>query len=247
MIDQAEEHIVVNLHDRSSEEDYHECIRTLTHATERSLEDERARVSGYLHDELGQSLTATLLRLAWLRKKLASANPEVQEELNVACEETNRMTDAVRDLAHNLRPPILDHEGLVAAIRSHASTFSSHSNIACRVIAQPAEVHAVDPVATVAYRIVQEALTNVGRHSGATYCEVYLMAFPEFLEITIRDNGRGVESDADLGTGGSLGIMGMRERAASVGGAFEIRNRETGGLIVKARLPNRLSSGRTAT
>lgn len=234
--------IIVNLYDRTEEESYQGQIRQLTADAEQALERERARVSGYLHDQLGQSLTALMLRLAWIRKLMVTQEDKVSDEMELACKECGHMADAVRDLARNLRPPILDHRGFLDAVRSHADTWSAHHGIACHVIAQPSELDLGEPHGTAAFRIIQQALENVARHAQATRCHVFLMTFPNHLEITISDNGRGADSDT-LGTGNALGILGMRERAAKLGGGLDIRTRAGHGFTLKVSIPLTQSSG----
>jgi len=211
-------------------------VRKLTADAEKSLEQERARISKELHDELGQLLTALNMDLAWLDGRLKGAQPALKERVSEAKAYVDQVMQTIRHLTRTLRPQLLDHEGLLDTIRSHVSEFEQRAGIACRVISDPPELEIEDPPATIVFRIVQEALTNVARYAGASECEVSVKHRDGMLEVKIVDNGRGADP-ADLSGTKSLGIIGMRERAAAVGGAVRVENVSAGGVCVTAELP----------
>lgn len=219
-----------------AEETHLAQVRKLSADAEKSLETERARISKELHDELGQILTALNMNLAWVAGRLSDA-PEALLERVIECKSNvNQVVRTVRDLSRSLRPQLLDHQGLADAIRSHISEFEQSAGIACRMVCAPPDLEVADPPATTVFRIVQEALTNVARHSGASECEIILKQEGDRLCLTIQDNGRGADPE-DLSGGKSLGIIGMKERAASVNGKVTITNSPAGGVLVMAWIP----------
>lgn len=233
---EGEELVVANVRDQSAEEAYLAQIRKLTLDAARSLEEERARLSRELHDEVGQTLTAINLNLAWLASRSQAWDAPARERLDEAKQFVNQMLESIRMLSTSLRPPILDNRGLLEAIRSYAGEFSRRAGIACRVVASPSDLEVPDPIATTLFRILQEAVTNVARHARADRCGIFLKLSGQNLELKVRDNGVGAVPKRLEGVQ-SLGIAGMRERAASVGGALTIENRPDGGLCVTVRLP----------
>lgn len=228
--------IVADIRDQSAEEAHLAQVRRLTLAAAQGLEDERARLSRELHDELGQTLTAINLNLAWLKSRSEPWGRSAQERLDEATQFVNHMLDSVRSLSTSLRPPILDNRGLLDAIRSYAGDFARRAGISCRVTAGPTDIEVHDPLATTMFRIFQEAITNVARHSRATKCGIFLKTAGSIIELKVRDNGVGAVPKRLEGVE-SLGIAGMRERAARVGGFLRVENRPEGGVCVTARLP----------
>jgi PAS domain S-box-containing protein len=228
--------IVVNIRDQSEEEAHLAQIRKLTLEAASSLEQERARLSRELHDELGQILTAINLNLAWLSARSTGMEKLAEQRLAETQQLVNQMLEAVRSLSTSLRPPILDTRGLLEAIRSYAGGIARRAGFSCRVVATPSDMEVRDPLATPAFRIIQEALTNIARHSRASKCGIFLKHSASYLEIQIRDNGVGAVADRLEGVQ-SLGIAGMRERAAAVGGTLTVQNRSEGGVCVTARMP----------
>ena len=148
----------------------------------------------------------------------------------------NQVLEAVRHLSTSLRPPIRAECGLLEAIRSFAVQFARRASLSLSVKASPPDLEVPDFLATPAFRIIQEALTNIARHSRASKCGIFLKRTRRHLELKVRDNGVGAVP-ARLAGVQSLGIAGMRERAAAIGGTVEIENRPGGGVCVVARLP----------
>ena len=225
--------VVGNIRDRSPEESYLARIQSLTRDARGELEAERGRISRELHDELGQSLTAINMNLAWCQSRVEG---EPRRRVEEAQQLINQAIEATRALSTRLRPPILDHQGLPEAIRSHVGDFKRRSGLAVRVVITPVDLAVGDPLATVVFRIIQEALTNVARHARATACQVMLRLVGEELEVRVTDNGGGSVPDRLEGVQ-SLGITGMKERAAALGGSLRVENRLRGGVRVTARLP----------
>ena len=181
----------------------------------RAQEEERRRLARDLHDEVNQSLTGILLRLEALSQ---SAPPELNEEIADVKKLVNQAMGELVSLARHLRPSALDDHGLVSAIVSHARRFSAQTGIPAEVHvdSEPGDLESDQEIAV--YRFVQEALSNVTRHAGATRLDVELSANGHGLEVTVRDNGRGFDHDTVAG----LGLSGMAERARLVGGKLEV-------------------------
>ncbi len=219
-----------------AEEAHLRQVRKLSADAEKSLEQERARISKELHDELGQILTAFNMNLAWVAGKVVDAPTELRERIRECQANVNHVVQTVRDLSRSLRPQLIDHHGLLDVIRAHVSEFEQGAGIACRVRAVPSELEVSDPPATAIFRIIQEALTNVARHSGATECEIALEQRGSELRVSIGDNGVGAPAH-QLSGEKSLGIIGMKERAAALHGKLSVNSAPEGGVCVVAEIP----------
>lgn len=228
--------IVGSFRDASTEEAHLAQIRKLRASAEAGLEAERARISRELHDELGQLVTALSMDLAWVGRRLTNEDSSVRERITQMNDIVRRVTAGVRDLSKSLRPSLLDHTGLIEAIQSHVAEFGRRTGITCHVAVEPSQFDVSDPLATAVFRIVQEALTNVARHSQASCCQIALRLQADILDTEILDNGVGTDT-GKLDGEGSLGVLGMRERAAALGGTVRVENHPAGGLRVSVRLP----------
>jgi signal transduction histidine kinase len=220
-----------------SEMSHLEHVRELSREAERNLEEWQARVARELHDELGQLLTAINLELNGLERHTELLNSTGHERLKQTRVIVNTAMAAVRDLSKGLRPPIIEHKGLSEAIRSYVSEFQRYAGVVCHLRIDPAELEANDPYATAAYRIVQEALTNVARHAQASACNVSLRLLRTGkLQLKVRDNGVGAPPGA-ISQRETLGVIGMKERASSVGGSLSITSQQGRGVCITAILP----------
>jgi signal transduction histidine kinase len=152
------------------------------------------------------------------------------------------LVKTVRRIATELRPPILDQLGLPAAVEWMAQDFTRRTGIRCDPTILPTQGAINDELATALFRIVQEALTNVSRHAAATRVQVELGVKSGCVTLEVRDDGHGITESAATGPG-SLGILGMRERAAALGGVLEVAPRSDGGTRVAAWFPSNLSAG----
>jgi signal transduction histidine kinase len=198
-------------------------------------EEERTRVARYLHDELGQMLTALRMNCGWMKARFPAGQTDLSEKMQSCMKLTDEMMVAVQRLATDLRPGILDL-GIGAAIDWQVREFQTRSDIACTVEV-PGDEDPMDPDrATEMYRIFQEALNNVARHSGATRVNVALKREDSALVLEVRDNGRGIMRE-ELSGSGALGLLGMRERAASIGGTVSIEGAPKSGTTVRIAVP----------
>jgi PAS domain S-box-containing protein len=197
-------------------------------------EEERARISRAVHDELGQSLTAVKMDLAWLARRLPQENGEMLERIRSTRQLAESLIQEVRRISTELRPGILDM-GLASALEWQVQEFQARTGIPCNLRLLTHEAFAPD-VSTALFRILQETLTNVARHAKATRAEVVLQKQRDRLVLWMRDNGRGFDQ-ADPSLSKSLGLLGMRERAAILGGQVEISSAPGKGTTVAAWIP----------
>jgi signal transduction histidine kinase len=214
-----------------------ELSRVSWHMLERQ-EDTARRFSHELHDELGQALTAIKTHLAAL-----GGGPEGQRRLVDCLALVDGAIGNVREMSQLLRPTILDDFGLEAGVRWLSEGFAArtgveasfHSNFSGRL---------PDETETHLFRIAQEALTNVARHSGARRVEVDLESRGGEVRLTVRDDGRGMNLEPPPGAArpattrpAAMGMVGMRARARSAGGDLTVRSREGGGVLIEVRVP----------
>ena len=213
-----------------------EQFRDLSARLRSALEEERTRISRELHDELGQSLTA-------LKFDIVAAGNLVNPGQAPLAEKTKAMTHFVDDIlavvkkiARELRPGILDDLGLAAAIQWQGKEFRERTAIPCEVVVVPEDMILDPDRSTAIFRVFQETLTNIAKHSGATNVEAILECRDGTVYLEVRDNGRGITS-GDLAGSESLGILGMRERIEWVGGEFRIEGSPGAGTIVRVTIP----------
>ncbi|RJX30462.1 MAG: PAS domain S-box protein [Desulfarculus sp.] len=224
--------IMVNITDLQRAQ---EKLRRLSGSIMASQEKERNAIARELHDELGQVLTALRMDAVWLRRHLEGADAKAQARAENMCAVIDQTISEVRGIATRLRPPALDDLGLVDALEWHTAEFERRTGIAC--VFTHAQVPPVgDTIAIAAYRVAQEALTNVARHSGASNVDVALRSDDGRLELSVVDNGAGFAAER-LSEREGLGIAGMRERASLAGGELSLRSRPGQGTEVILRLP----------
>lgn len=198
-------------------------------------EKERSALARELHDELGQVLTALRMDTVWIRERLRDKDPAAVERALTMCGLIDKTIEDVRGLAHRLRPGVLDDLGLVDALEHYTTEFEKRTGITC--IFDHRTIPATnDTVATAAYRITQEALTNVARHAGASRVDVVLKTENQILNLAVIDDGRGFDYREHDEAGG-LGLAGMHERAALSGGQLEVQSRMGKGTRVNYQVP----------
>jgi signal transduction histidine kinase len=201
-----------------------------------SAEDqERRRIARELHDETGQSLTTLLVGLRSIADitVLAKARTVAKRLREVAA----HTVDDVGRLARGLHPAVLDDKGLVAAIRRHVSDFTKAFGVVVDLRVDGVPRRMAPLAQSTMYRIVQEALTNVARHAEARVVAVMLKHESTVLELVIRDDGVGFDPAAALSEASGLGLHGMQERVALLGGSVQIVSRPGHGTTIHARIP----------
>ena len=218
-----------------------ENLRGLAARLQAVREEERTRVAREIHDVLAQELTRLKMDITWLNRQLAQPldidkQQFFKDKLARMSEVTDIAITSVQRIATELRPVVLDSLGLCAAVEWQAKDFEIRTGIACSA-AVPEMEHRLDrDRSTALFRILQESLTNIARHAQATRVEIDLSCEDDWMCLYVRDNGCGIRP-AELSNPKSVGLLGMRERAALLGGQCVIQNRPDGGTAVEARLP----------
>ena len=210
-------------------------LRELAGRLQMAREEERTRLARQLHDQLGQQLTALKMGCMWVSGRISEAPTLVRERLQASIRLVDETIATVRRLATELRPGILDL-GLQAALEWQAEEFQTHSDVACIVDISADTAQLDSMTATEIFRIFQEILTNIARHAGASLVQVRLTQDQNELVFEVEDDGRGIRKE-ELTNVTSLGLLGMRERAALIGGHFSIRGMPQQGTLVEVRVP----------
>ena len=210
-------------------------LRRLSGSIMANQEKERSAIARELHDELGQVLTALRMDSVWMYERLKEADPKASERALTMCRLIDKNSEDGRGMAFRLRPGVLDDLGLVDALEWYTADFERRTEIAC--VFEHKNVSSLsDGISTAAYRIAQEALTNVARHASANHVEVVLKTRNGLLTLAVVDDGRGFESQL-LSESEGLGVAGMRERATLVGGALEVHSEPQKGTRVYFKVP----------
>jgi len=224
-------------------------LRRLAAHLESAREMERKSIARDIHDELGRSMTAMKVSIAWLGKRLGDDDNEYQrkqvgENLQNLAELADGALAWVRRITTQLRPAILDDFGLVAALEWQCDDFQKKLGVRCKLHVDSEEIDADSELLTALFRICQESLTNVARHADATRVDVSLERVEDGIVLTVLDNGGGVSLE-ERHRPGSSGVVGMQERALSVGGQLTIDSAPGSGTKVSVRAPLRTSRSPT--
>ena len=210
-------------------------LRRLSGRIMASQEKERSAIARELHDELGQVLTALRMDAVWMQERLKAAEPKIAERALTMCDLIDKTIKDVRSIAIRLRPGVLDDLGLVDALEWLTSDFENRSGITC-VFEHKDVPELNETVSTAAYRICQEAMTNVARYAKASRVSVVLKADMNTLSLSVRDDGKGFDIEG-LSEFEGVGIAGMRERAALAGGILEVMSEKGKGCHVRFKVP----------
>ncbi|MBI5441157.1 MAG: sensor histidine kinase [Deltaproteobacteria bacterium] len=213
-----------------------EQFRRLSARLEAVREEERRRISREVHDELGQALTALKLDLGFLLRRAEDGGGSAVEKLCSMSALVDGTIAAVQRICRELRPGLLDDLGPAAAFEWQAREFEERTGIACELSIEPKEIACDSAAGTALFRVLQEALTNVARHAQADLVEVTLREAGPWVTMTVRDNGRGI-TRAQVAASTSLGLLGIRERAAQLGGVAMVDGAEGEGTTVTLNVP----------
>lgn len=231
-----------NVARRASEQrqrDLNDQLRRVSARARARREEDRTRLSRELHDQLGQALAGLKIDLCWLAERVPT-QPEASDETAAKLSAMTALVDEtilrVRRLSSELRPPVLDRLGLVAAIEWQIDEFRRRSGIHVRFQSRLDHIALDRGRATAVFRIFQEALSNALTHAAATQITVRLSNPPNTLTLTVSDNGRGISAE-QAGSDASLGLLGMRERAELLGGHVTVRGGRPRGTIVSVSIP----------
>lgn len=212
--------------------DLNEQLRNLSTSLQNVREEERARISRELHDELGQQLTGLKLDLSWLSNRLKEGRLTSHDKVDEMRRNLNDAISAVRRISSELRPLILDDLGFMEAVTWQTQEFAKRTGLQVQLNLEASDRVTVDKLATALFRIVQESLTNVVRHAKASQAVIHLLTDDKDLVLRVQDNGQGLDVHAKQ-TG--IGLVSMRERATSLGGRFHIRSDVATGTVIEVR------------
>jgi len=214
-----------------------EQLRSLSSHLQCIRENERTFIAREIHDELGQALTALKLDSSWLCSHLAEGQEYLRKKINSMLEIIDSAIKQVKRLSSELRPRILDDLGIVDAIDWQASNFQETTGIKCDVhYVETREISLERDKATAIFRIFQEALTNIARHANASMVNVQLERKNNKIMLKVIDNGVGITKE-QISALNSLGLLGMSERARSLGGKLRIKGVKGRGTIVTVSIP----------
>jgi signal transduction histidine kinase len=211
--------------------------RAYTEQIIKAQEDQRLKIARELHDDFLQSM---LVIANGAQKVITHGYYDGKEQLNYIRDEAMRLCGEIRKLALDLRPGILDNRGLISALRWMADKFNQESNINVKLDYDEQPLQFKHETEVMIFRIVQEALNNVRRHSQATMVIISLKMHNEFLKISIQDNGRGFTVPASMNqytSNGKLGLAGMNERTITIGGYMEINSVRGKGTTIAITVP----------
>jgi PAS domain S-box-containing protein len=211
-------------------------LRELATHLQNIREEERSRIAREIHDELGQQLTGLKMEISWLKKKLNHDNIEISKKLNDSVNLIDEMVKSVRRIATQLRPSMLDDLGLIAALEWQSDEFQKRFNIRSEIKNSISNLSLSHEKSTAIFRIYQECLTNILRHSDATEVQTTIYQLKDFLVMSIKDNGVGFD-EMIINQKKSLGILGMKERTIMLGGSYHISSKKNEGVTVLVKLP----------
>jgi PAS domain S-box-containing protein len=215
-----------------------EGLRALSSRLIQMQDQERRRIARELHDSIGQLLVAMGLNIETLKRETQKLSPEASQAIEDSNGLLEEISKEIRTISHLLHPPLLDEVGLPSALRWYVDGFAQRSKIAT-TISISESLGRLSPDQEIAiFRVVQECLTNVHRHSGSSTCAVTIRQDQKRLHVEVRDKGRGLPKGRELTlpSSGGVGFRGMQERLRQLGGTLEIDSSENG-TVVTATLP----------
>jgi len=210
------------------DESYRELQRLALHL-ENVRAEERALIARNLHDEMGATLAALKMRIAWLASKLPAGMPLLEKEVGHISDLVSDGIHTVRQVVSELRPNLLDDVGLIAAVRDYAKRFQRDTEIECSVVMPEHDFVLNENQSVTVFRIIQESLSNVAKHAQASKADILFELHGEILQIHISDNGIGFEPSC---MEQSFGLIGIRERALMIGGTARIESKPGQGTRV---------------
>jgi signal transduction histidine kinase len=210
-------------------------------------EEERRRISRELHDEAGQSMLCIRLQLEMLEKSLPPAMGEVRGKLLETIDVTEKTIIEIRRIIAALSPAVLEQLGLSAALRQITTRFRRFHQARVKLYISPGISRLPRETEIITYRLVQECLNNIAKHSSATSVNIHLSSTDHSVELKVEDNGVGFRVEEALERRNSFGLLGMMERVALLGGAFDVASLPTKGTSIKVQLPIRQATTTVAS
>jgi PAS domain S-box-containing protein len=204
-------------------------------------ENERSQLALNLHDDLGQRLTGLFLDVAWIKSRIGVQSATVRGRLDEMSNTINETIESIREISYFLRPTILYDLGVVPAIFSQLNKFEKHTGIKCNFYFDSEEFNIDDKISLALFRIIQESLTNIMRHSKASVMSVNLKKLKKNIEMVIEDNGIGIDKDK-VSSLTSMGLEGIRERAKSANGEVTISGEKGEGTRIFVTIPYKRKS-----
>jgi signal transduction histidine kinase len=214
----------------------HEQLRELSVHLQSAIEEERKQIAREIHDELGQELSLLQLELGLVENRLFKNQRVLCKKVRSMSKLIDSIVQSVQRISSNLRPALLDNLGIVAAVDWQAKEFQRRTKIQCESRIDSPEIILNQERSTALFRILQETLTNVARHSKATKVRIELKKNTDAVELTIRDNGIGISAQ-NVANPKSFGLIGMRERIRQVGGEIDFSGKRGKGTLVTVTVP----------
>ena len=238
---------VSSLRDITQRKHAEHSLRELSHRLMRLQDEERRRIARELHDSTGQCLAALHMNLERVRRDAEHLGPKARQALEDGLRLSQQCSSDVRTISYLLHPPLLDEVGLAPALRWYADGFAERSGIRVALDIPDELNHLPKDVGTTLFRIIQESLTNIHRHSGSATARIRFAVNGGRIQLEVSDTGRGIEVETlragEEGVRGlGVGIAGMRERVRQLGGELEIEPGKPG-TIVRAILPMEANNG----
>jgi signal transduction histidine kinase len=234
-IRQLEHEIAERKHAEQALRESQALLRELAAYQERIREDERKRIAREIHDDLGQNLLALRLDVSSLHERAGERHVQLHKRAAAALEHIDTTMKSIRTIMNNLRPSVLDL-GLQAAIEWQVGQFRQRNGICCELLMTEESIAASDEQATAIFRILQESLTNVGRHARASHVRIELRVEGGQLAMVVRDNGVGMYP-GDRRKMHRFGLVGMAERVNMLGGQLEIESIPGRGTVLSLTIP----------
>jgi signal transduction histidine kinase len=216
--------------------DYQKKLLSLTRHLEEVRENERAQIAMNLHDDLGQRLTSLNLDLGWMKSRMGVQSQGLRKKMEEMSRSIIETIESIKEVSSFLRPSILYELGLIPAFTWQVKKFEKQSGLKCHFTFMPEEFRIDDHIALIIYRVLQESLTNIIRHSEASSVEVVLNYKKSKIELTIKDNGVGIDNNK-VNSITSMGIAGLMERVRSVSGTLSVVGVKGTGTTIIASIP----------
>ena len=213
-----------------------EKLRLLTAHLQHIREEERKRIGREIHDELGQQLTAIKMDVAWIDKQTPKETSQIKNKLQNIITLVDASNSSIRKILNELRIGVLDHHGLIEALQWQGQQFTKNTGVTIEFNCSESSMQVKESVATCIFRVFQEALTNITRYADAKKVSSSIILKDNIIYFTIADDGKGFEIEK-LKSKQSFGIMGMKERVASVNGSFELTSLPNQGTSIAITIP----------